>query len=298
MKTIWFLTLALNIALVMSLIGEAMAVVNYEDLEFSVGDSWEFRNTDESGMNMAFSVEVTGEDKVQIDGIEYEVFIARGSGSIEEVGDIGSYELVLGSSNLEVTYYDAKNYNEGARKTIFEMSFQLQDTSDGTVYTFASYSENTETIISGSRPYEISPGVTWSLTIKEVEAETTLFSGGYIGDGEPETIWTNRTKTINYECIGMKSVTVTAGTFETYEIKKTTLGEQGNYTLLYLSSTVKRDVKSVDYNTQGEILSILELLSYDIKTIKNEDTPGFETVSILLGLTTVLIIIHSRKKFG
>jgi len=298
MKTIWFLTLALSIALFMSLIGEATAVVNHEDLEFLIGDSWEFRNTDESGMNMAFSVEVTGEDKVQIDGIEYEVFIARGSGSIEEAGDIGSYELVPGSSNLEVTYYDAKDYDEGARKTIFEMSFQLQDTSDGTVYTFASYSENTETIISGSRPYEISPGVTWSLTIKEVETETTLFSGGYIGDGEPETTWANRTKTINYECIGMKSVTVTAGTFETYEIKKTTLGEQGNYTLLYLSSTVKRDVKSVDYNTQGEMLSILELLSYDVKTIKNEDTPGFETVSILLGLTTVLIIIHSRKRFG
>ena len=41
----------------------------------------------------------------------------------------------------------------------------------------------------------------------------------------------------------MKTVTVTAGTFETYEVRQTTLGEQGNYSLSYLSSETKRDVK-------------------------------------------------------
>lgn len=295
MTTRFKIVIAVSALFVMAGIGEAMATLHQEDMQYGVGDSWEFRRTDESGMVMVFSVEVTGEDKIQIEGDEYEVFVARGSGYIEEIGNLGDFSLVDGSSSVEVTFYNAKDYAEGARKTVFEMSFQLQDTNGGTVYQYQGHSETTDKIMSGARPEVVSEGTTWSLTIHENETETTIFSGGNFGEGEPETTNDENTYTTNYECLGTKSVTVSAGTFETYEIKETTLGEQGNYTLSYLSENVKREVKSVDYNANDQILSIMELLSYDVAKVESEATPGFGFLLAVSALMALLVLMNKQR---
>jgi hypothetical protein len=90
-------------------------------------------------------------------------------------------------------------------------------------------------------------------------------------------------------------VTVSAGTFDTYEIKETTLGEQGNYTLSYLSDEVKREVKSVDYNANDQILSIMELLSYDVIKVENGETPGFGFLLAVSAFMAMLILMKKHR---
>jgi hypothetical protein len=176
------------------------------------------------------------------------------------------------------------------------ISFQVEHTT-GAIYNFSLESENTKRVISGAHPDVIEVGASWSLTAEEKETDTSTLSGGIFGEGEPSTDYTNKTVTINYECIDRNSVTVTAGTFDAYEIRETEVGESGNYSIKYISSETKGEVKSIDYDKDGTILSISELVSYDVTAVTNGngDTPGFELV-ILFGAVAIIGLLKRWKK--
>ena len=287
----------LLLSTIVLLSGTGLAVLDRDDLKKAVGDKWEFRNTEEDGMIMLFTMEVTGEDKIEIDEETYDVHIARAAGGIEDVGEIDTdLSLVEGSDMMELTVYYSKD--DTAQKTIMDFAFELRDETDGTVVEYALQSISTEKLTSGAYPDLIDVGTTWSLTVEETVNQTTTISGGFFGEGEPvHDEWTT-TKTINFECLSIKSVTVSAGTFETYEIKKTVVGEQGNYSMEYISPEVKREVKSVDYDNDDQILSIMELISYNVadKDEGNGDTPGFEFVLLVAAIISITLLGRRHKK--
>ncbi len=279
---------ALLLSSMILLSGTGFAALDRDDLTKAVGDKWEFRNTEEDGMITLFTIEITGEDKIEIDGGTYDVYIAHGEGEIEDVGEIDpDLSLVEGSDILELTVYYSKD--DTAQKTITDFTFELEDETDGTVFGYSTQSISTEKLISGAHPDFVDVGDTWSLTVEETVNQTTTISGGIFGDGEPSYYNDTTTTTINFECLSEKSVTVTAGTFDTYEIEKTVVGEQGNYSLEYISPEVKREVKSVDYDNADQILSIMELISYKIADKDDGNgTPGFEfalLVAVIIGIT-------------
>ena len=288
----WIISVVLFISITL-LSDSTIAALNRDELTKEIGDKWQFRNTQEDGTIMLFTLEVTGEDKIDIEGQQYDVLIARGDGEIEDMGEIDpDLELVEGSVVFEIIFYYSKD--ETAQKSIFDIGFDLKDITDETVYDYEMQSISTETLISGGHPDIINVGDTWSLTVKEIENETMTITGG-IFQGNPYFDEITTTSTINYECLSKKSVTVTAGTFETYEIKKTAVGDL-NYSLEYVSPKVKREVKSIDYDENDQIISIMELISYEVTKKGGENgTPGFELVIILGSLIFALILIRKNR---
>jgi hypothetical protein len=287
---------ALLFSLIMLLSGTGFAALDRDELTKAVGDEWEFRNTEKDGMISLFTIEVTGEDKIEIDEDTYDVYIARGDGEIEDVGEIDpDLSLVEGSDLLEITVYYSKD--ETAQQSIMDFTFELEDETSGTIYEYSLQSISTEKLTSGAYPDIIDVGTTWSLTVKETINQTTTISGGIFGDGEHAYYNDTTTSTINFECLNEKSVTVTAGTFNTYEIQRTVVGEEGNYSLEYISPEVKREVKSVDYDNDDQILSIMELISYAVveKDDENGGIAGFELIVIIGAVAMILILRNIRK---
>jgi hypothetical protein len=296
-KQISILAIVLSFVLsaMIMLPGTTTAELNTDDMEWMIGDSWEYRITGEEGLVRLVSYDIIGENTVEIDGINYDVHVVDITGSVEDIGEgfIPSTTFVEGTDIITATLYRSKN-DEITQKLVGTISFQVEHTV-GTIYNISLESDNTKKVISGGHPDVIEVGASWSVTIEEKETDTSTLSGGIYGEGEPSTEYTNKTGTTNYECIDKKSVTVTAGTFEAYEIRETEVGESGNYSIKYISSETKGEVKSIDYDKDGTILSISELVSYDVTAVTNGngDTPGFE-LAILICAVAVMGLLKRR----
>jgi hypothetical protein len=294
-------TLAVMLSFVLTAIvissGTAAAGLNTDDMEWMTDDSWQYRITDEEGLVRLLSYRITGEDIIEIDGTNYDVHVVAVTGNVEDVGEgfLPNTNFIEGTDIITATFYRSKD-DDITQKVVGTISFQVEDTA-GTIYNFSLESENTKRVISGARPDVIEIGSSWSLTVEEKETDTSTLSGGIFGEGEPSTEYTNNTGTTNYECIGKNSVTVTAGTFDAYEIRETEVSESGNYSIKYISSETKSEVKSIDYDKDGTILSISELISYDVTAVADEngDAPGFEPILMIIAIGIIILINHRRK---
>ncbi|GAF94235.1 unnamed protein product, partial [marine sediment metagenome] len=275
------------------LLGTVSAEQKKEDMDKSIGDKWEYRFTAiTENMTMVFtmSIEITGETVVEINGVNYDVFEAVLDGNIESCTLPSTpgvtLTLIEDYGLIDGTIYFTKNIFNETSKMIQNMEFILNCEELDLEMNFDITSVTILTVTSGESPDIIDIGTSWVLTAQSEKTTTTTVYGSFY-DTFYEEGYTNTTtetesdiQTTNYECIGEKTITTPAGTFETYEIRKSEvqLGEE-TYSLLYASDMVSGMVKSIDYDSEGSIIGVMELISYDVgsgsSSSSQDKTPGF-----------------------
>lgn len=282
--------------------GNVSAEIKKEDMTWSIGDKWEFRYTILSGgATMVFKmvIETTGESVVEIDGVNYEVFVAELDGEMEAITAV-NLSLVDDSSTITGTLYAAKDSD--TTKTVEDMTYQLKEKTTGTIVNQKINIVTISRVISGEKPDVIDIGTNWVYTVKTETTTITTVSGSFYDNYYAEPGYTNtttatesNTETMNYECTGKKNITTTAGAFETYEVNGSQVGQQG-YTLRYISPIVKEDVKDITYDHEGTVISLLELISYDVAMASSPTpkTPGFELAIVLCSIA--IILLWKRKR--
>lgn len=227
------------------------------DLEPTVGDEWQLRFAFENSLVLLLDVQVNNLSSKNIGNRLCGVYVIKGSGDVEGFGAFLPEWYVL-SSNLDVYMYYEKDGLSS--ELLFDMKFVLDlEPTLEMYYTFRSISE----VISGTGPDIMQVGGSWNTTERRVEEYTVAYeyseAYGYI---PPETNTIESTSTVNYDCTEIKPVTVEAGTFYCYEVRRTEVGED-YYSLDYYSPKTKLPVKSVVY--QGEQITMLvELVSYSV----------------------------------
>lgn len=303
----------LLIFLIGSLISNASAELRKEDMDKSIGDKWEYKSTHlkNSNMTMVFtmSIEITGEDKTEIDGIEYDVQTAEVSGEIIDMSEVLSKINILELSFIidytsisGIIYYSKENPDTS--KTVLNMEMGFKEETTDTELNFVYNTVTINRILSGEKPDIIDAGSNWIVTKKDEKIEIQTMSGSFLeltydpGYTNTTTTTKSETQTANSVCTGKKTITVVAGTFEAYEINNSNL-EDGSYRLEYWSSEVKFPVKSVEYDRNGSVVLIVELISYDIgsgsPSAPQEKTPGFELVFAMVAVALVLFLKRKRR---
>jgi len=302
------------IFLIGSLFSNASAELRKEDIEnYSIGDKLEckFTNLKNSNITMVFtmSIEITGEDKTEMDGIEYDVQTAEISGEIIDLSEVLStinipgLSFIINYTNISGIIYYSKE-NPDTSKTVLNMEMGIKEETTDTELNFVYNTVTISRILSGEKPNVIDVGSNWAVTKKDEKIETQTMSGSYFDEyiepGYTNTTTTtkNETQTTNSVCTGKKTITVVAGTFdEAYEIKINDSNlEDGSYGLEYWSSEVKFPVKSVEYDRNGSVVSIKELISYDLTPVSStppssdDKTPGFELVFAMVAVALVLFL--------
>lgn len=265
----------------------------FGDLEkptWSVGDKWEYNMTfTEGGMNGTMKMEVEGTTTITVNDTNYDVYMLEmsGSGTMSMSGMTGNWTMdgtgYLQQSDLAMV------------KTVMDMNMTMtmEYPSPGTYY-MSSSNTTTYSPPLDENDFPISVGETWTATATATSTEETSSNMPYYPSGNTTS---TTTETENYECLCTESVTVPAGTFNTYKIKSQEPGSN-SYEIDYISSDVGFMVKSETYNETGQLSSTMELTSYSYAGPEEEEggigeTLGKEVggVSILYWLIIIVIIL-------
>ncbi len=110
----------------------------------------------------------------------------------------------------------------------------------------------------GNIPYEIKEGLSFSIEEKSDDDMKIYLNGELVDEDSSDGTYTK-----NYEVLGKKEITVPAGTFECYEIRVDTVG-QDTYALHYYCPEFNMNIKSVEYEG-SQLMTMEELESYSIK---------------------------------
>jgi hypothetical protein len=286
--------------------GNATAALQRDDMAWTIGDEWELRYTTSSAnLTMIFTMKatVTGESQFEIDGVTYDAYMCALTGNLESVNMPLVLNLSLAEGSIITgTLYVSKE-NDEITKTTQNMDYGLMEETTDKFLNFTQTVITITQVISGQAPETIDVDTNWVETIESDTTTTTTISGSFydafIQPGYTNTTTTNSTttNTYNYECTSQKSITTAAGTFQTYEIRRNIVGEQG-YLLQYPAAEVKSDVKEVQYDNNGNIISLIELISYDVASNSSTTTktPGFELVIVVCSIA--MILLWKRKRIS
>ena len=202
----------------------------------------------------------------------------------------------LNTTDIKVVNEDRINMN---------MTFNQHD--DQTTLWLTTITETeTETISSsGVSPEEYKVGSMWttSTTTRDTgtERERTCEDGETDGcEWEIEEIDEEETSTTTSEALREVSLTTSAGTFETLEVKDIDQNDDPeNYTISYISET-GIPVKMVTYE-EGKIIMEMQLESYHItvwETASGDDESALgdlPALPFLLSIATIALIAHRNR---
>ena len=215
-----------------------------------------------------------------------------------------SWELDDGSSLSQFNTKDIKVVNQ--ERTNMNMTFN-QHENQTMLWATTIIESETETIsTSGASPDEYKVGSMW--TTSETTRETGTERDRMCEDGETddcewevEEIDEEETLTYTSEVLREVSVTTSAGTYETLEIKDTEEGDDpGNYTLIYVS---KRGipVKMTMYD-EGEVIINMQLADYHISAwesqpLEEDDSliGDLPSLSFILSISSIALIAIVRR---
>jgi len=247
-----------------------------EELEWTVGDTWNYQVTLQSGRILRVSHEIIDEGTRLIDNLFYDVYIINVSGIIETMGylpgDIEQADLL--TSSVTGTIYHSKD--DTAQKVMMNMTAELKDPS-GTLYTYSVSDEHIQRITKGSPPGAIDVGTTWNITRIEKETRVTSISGGHYGTGDPVTTTTTKTANLTNMCTGKENRMVAQENFSVYKIRRTETQNPGNYSLYYLSPKIKREILLLEFRS----IDPIHLHQY------TELLPGYTITPAPLSLTAL-----------
>ena len=215
-----------------------------------------------------------------------------------------SWELDDGSSLSQFNTKDIKVVNQ--ERTNMNMTFN-QHENQTMLWATTIIESETETIsTSGASPDEYKVGSMW--TTSETTRETGTERDRMCEDGETddcewevEEIDEEETLTYTSEVLREVSVTTSAGTYETLEIKDTEEGDDpGNYTLIYVS---KRGipVKMTMYD-ESEVIINMQLADYHISAwesqpLEEDDSliGDLPSLSFILSISSIALIAIVRR---
>lgn len=200
--------------------GNVSAEIKKEDMTWSIGDKWEYRYTTLSGgMTMVFrmDIETKSETMIEIDGVNYDVFVAELDGEMEAINiEPGSnLSFINDSSTITGTLYVAKDSD--TTKTVQNMEYQLKEETTNTTINQTINTASISRVVSGEKPDVIDVGTNWVYTVKTETTTTQIVSGSfydeYVEPGYTNTTTTtsNVTGTTNYECLSKKTITTEIG---------------------------------------------------------------------------------------
>lgn len=222
-----------------------------KDLQPKIGDKWQYKYM-ENGAVMLMSLEITGIRNITIGNQFLEAYIIEGSADVKNWGNIIPENFSVISCDVNITIYQGK---EGlSSQMIMDMTLVLEH--QGIIFGGKWKQVSVTEVVSGNEPEIIEIGSKWSTTERIIKNTTLTFMG------ETTTETEEFTSTVIYECIEVENVTIEAGTFYCYKVKKTIVNEEG-YSVDYYSIKTKLPVKSVKY-LDDEIVSLMELVSYNV----------------------------------
>lgn len=287
----------------------AVGIFDLEDLEDVNRGEFKFRietysDTSDIVMTASMSFEDTSKN-VDIKGKQKEVNVINLEGKLISVDYNMSYIQYIPDSGFidGVIYY---SIDDDISKTEYNMFFSIYNTNNdlnASVETdFVLYDIN----LSDDEPDDLFTGCNWT-EVKHSEKKTV--STTFIEDsqqGKPETEWKNETITRHCKCINETNISIPAGFFEVFVVKKITEGEEG-YSLDYVDKNSSIVVKSVDIDKYGTINSETVLTSYSFYKDEKEEIPkdhgkdsddgipGFEIILLCLASLFFVFLRHKNS---
>jgi hypothetical protein len=268
------------------IIGNSMGAI------YQLGDYWEYNleeHYDDLNMDGTFRLEVTGWENVADGGKVYEttVFTMTGSGTFSGSGSGFTMDGTWNSTGRSCRQIS----NDEPIEDVTEITMEGTITSWGSTFDYTStvYNETTYDLIIDEKASTLSQGdLGRSESIVTYEQNAHFEAAGNTND-DSENGTFHHEKT--YNCTRMETVTVIAGTFETYVVRVSYT--DGSYLLDWQSEKTGAPVKEEKYNSEGELVASTELTAYRFgrKATEPEDNRILGTSNNLLGLCMIVIII-------
>lgn len=222
----------------------------------TVGDEWKFVVDYKANIGLIcnMTTTVTGTTTLSQSGNNYECFefTSLGNGTVYGAN-------VSGTWSISIKEYYGKSDFSLAKMSITQDVTIIRP--NGTTIT----TQDTETIYNPpfgiNSGFPLSLGKTWSAASAKVVTNTVNV------DGQISQKNTTSTQTTNFVVASIENTHTQAGTFETYLMKGTTT--DGEIQDIYYSPEARIQVKELDYDLTGNLISSMELLEYHVAESAN-----------------------------
>lgn len=269
------------------------ATASPEMPQWQVGDWWKFSIEVSGDVNLVgtYTFTIVGDNvDVSQNGQEFNCYKVDVSGGGTIYGDV--YGTGIGGTwaSTEQHYYTKSDLSWVAIYSTYDETVSLTDGSGVTTVSLVADETITSKLITetkynppfeANKGYPLTVGKSWSAATTETTKTETTISGYTESTTETESY----TKT--FLVLRKESITVSAGEFETYVIKRT--DPDGAYAETYYSPQVGFDIKQVEYDSTGTTQVTMELLDYECQP--TGDDTQFLTTGIFPILTIFSIII-------
>jgi hypothetical protein len=270
----------------------------------TLGDKWTLsvNYQQPSGMTGTMTNEITS-TSVSIGGYDCTEFTVTGGGPYSGQGNTGSW-------TINGTLYETKiDYSQAKSKSTLDTKTTL-------------FNETVITVTENNPPlnniaFPIFVGKNWTC------ATTQLFNNQHILNGALTKSNSSQSATFNFSVLRSEKVTVSAGEFQTFVIKKVLIdntANNGTSSEIYYSAKAHNTVKEFDYLPNGNLAFSLELLNYSVSeptptptttasptpsviaTLPASPTPTVPelswllTLPLLLSVFSVAVVLRHRKQ--
>lgn len=260
--------------------------------KWSVGDMWKFSADYKYKISMLGTVteEITSDSRIISQyGSSYECYESNVTGG----GTV--YGQLFGEGITGTWVMKAKDYYQKSDLSLVKMTSEIE-----AVFMYATVSVTMNQImevvynppLEGNKGFPLTVGESWSATT----TETTMTQTTY--DGEVDSSTNSTTFTMNYFVLRSELITVSAGSFDTFVIRRT--DPDGNYMETYYSPKAGANVKIRSYNATGEPEVVLDLIEYSYAAAEGE-FPWFPimvggVITAVVVVSGVAYVLLKRKK--
>jgi hypothetical protein len=271
---------------------QIIVIGNTMGATYHKGDFWEYdyeEYYEDMDMDGTMRMEVTGWDKVSVQGVTYDTTVVTFSSDGTIYGS-DSGVVITGTYTATGKYYYQES-NDELIKSITNLDMDGTATYMGYTNDFSStaYNESSYYLLEDNQATNIKVGdlgnskasVTYHSTMHHEMAGSTDDSS------EDGTFQEDK----DYNCLKKEKVTVPAGTFDTYLIRTTK--SDGSYFLDWYSKKAGQSVRGEAYDSEGDKIVSMELISYKFKGSEtaSEELFGMSYDSFSLLLLIIIIII-------
>jgi hypothetical protein len=246
--------------------------------ELSSGDKWTYEiEMEEEGMefNGDWTYKVKGEKTVA--GYEVYDLSLDGDGTVEmEIPSVGTAVMdftVDGYRYLRIS--DLATVKES-------MNLEMSTSIAGIELSIEMFLEGSYSPPLNDFGFPLDVGKEWNFTLTYGSSSTFVMTMG--DDTNSETESDTSTESYSFKCESKESITVSAGTFESYKVKQ--IEDDDDYIYTYISEKTGLFVKSEMYDDEGDLQMVMELKSYS----KGQDAFAIMDYWWLLILIIIVVV--------
>jgi hypothetical protein len=264
------------------------SVVAYEP-KYEKGDYWKYDvkdEMDEFDMVGSMSMEVIGFNTITVDTIRYDTTVITFTGDGTFSGASSGVTL-SGIWTANGRYYYQES-NDEMVKSISDISLEGTATYMGTTYDYYTtmHNESSYYLLIDQKVADIQVGDLGYSKARITSHTTSHLEMAGTTDDSSEDFTFEEEK--YYNCVKIETITVPAGTFETYQVR--TSKSDGSYYLDWYCEKVGNSVKGEGYDEDGDKIASIDLRAYDFEDQSSNTIFGMD-VPIFLGLLSLIILI-------